>query len=128
MTAGEEEVVDLARERRIKATIEKLKDHLARNPRLAERTADMLAGELPCPDLEEPMPNDAALSMRLPQALLDRVDALVPVLSARPEFALWEINRAQVIRLALAEGLDAMEKRYGAPSEESPAPKKSRKR
>lgn len=104
---------ELARERRIEAALAELGDILEKNPQLAERTKDMLSGELPCPALEEPMSNDAALSMRLPNELLERVDALVPVLQRQPEFSVWKISRPQVIRMAINVGLEHLEDRYG---------------
>lgn len=43
-------------------------------------------------------------------SLLDRVEALVPVLADDPAFAAWRINKSSVLRLALQEGLARLEK------------------
>jgi hypothetical protein len=59
------------------------------------------------------MSNDAALSMRLPNELLERVDALVPVLQRQAEFSVWKISRPQVVRIALSFGLEHLEAKYG---------------
>ena len=48
-------IVDLARERRIRTNLAKLKEMLAGNPELARRTHDALTGKLAAPDLEEAM-------------------------------------------------------------------------
>jgi len=105
-------VVDLARERRIRRHLAKLRGLLDADPGLDERTRAMLAGEIPCPDLEEPMAHDAAVNLRLPQALLDRAEALVPALEADVKLQASRVTRAVVIRLALARGLEALEAEY----------------
>ena len=107
--SGNGRVVDLARERRIRRNLAKLRDLLDADPGLDERTRAMLAGELDSPDLEEPMAHDAAVNLRLPRALLDRAEALVPALESDPKLQASRVTRAVVIRLALAKGLEALE-------------------
>ena len=47
---------------------------------------------------------------RLPQELLDRVDALMPVLSGNPELRAWgRTSRAAVLRLVILKGLEVIE-------------------
>ena len=104
-------VVDLAAVRAAEARLDRL---LADHPELRDRTAAMLAGDLPCPDLEEPMAvtrnPQSPVNIRLPQSLLDRADALVPVAGQAPELATQTtITRADVLRLAVLRGLAALE-------------------
>jgi len=98
-------VVDLAFER-AKA---EARDLLRQYPELrSARTAAFLAGEG-----TETMPKIkqfTQLSLRLPQALVDRCDALVPVAGQAPELATaGEATRADVIRLAVLRGLAELE-------------------
>ena len=112
--SGGGRTVDLARERRIRRHLARLRGLLEADPGLEARTRGMLAGEIPCPDLEDPMAHDAAVNLRLPQALLDRAEALVPALEADPKLQASRVTRAVVIRLALAKGLEALEEEYRA--------------
>ena len=113
-------VVDLARERRIRARVDELGELLSGRPDLAERTRAMLAGELPCPDLdnlEEPMgTNDAAVNLRLPSTALDRAEAMVEALAADPMLraAGRGVSRSTVLRLAVLRGLDSLEAELAA--------------
>jgi DNA-binding XRE family transcriptional regulator len=106
-------VLDLARERRIRSIVGDLRSLLDSDPPLAARTAALLAGELTCPALEDPMPNDRAINLRLPGALLDRVAELVPVLQQHPLLAATRVTQSVVIRLALDQGLERLEKDFG---------------
>jgi len=61
------------------------------------------------------MPNDAILTIRCSADDLERADALRARLAKHPAFrTLGKVTRAGVIRLALAEGLDALEVAYPA--------------
>jgi hypothetical protein len=55
-------------------------------------------------------------SLRIPPALLARADELVPLIAATGE--LVNARRSTVLRLALAEGLRVLARRYGAASRE----------
>lgn len=49
-------------------------------------------------------------TLRLPQDLLDRADELIPTVARIPEMAAGgEVLRSDVLRLALARGLAALE-------------------
>ena len=115
MTAGDE----LARRRRIRALIGELGDELARgSPELAERTRDMLAGDLPLAadptTPEDPMgQNDAAIQLRLPSEVLERADELMGPMSRVPLLAAVRLSRSAVLRMALMRGLDALEAEHG---------------
>jgi len=92
---------------------------LAEKPHLRERTAAMLAGDLPCPDLDEPeaepMPTAAmkTIPVRLPPALVDRLDAVTPAAAAAPELATaGKVTRSDVLRLAVLKGLEQLEAEY----------------
>ena len=108
------EVVDLDRERRLQEHTEALRALLAGNPRLQERTNAMLAGELPCPDLEEPMsetPNPTVV--RIPGDLVARCQALMPLLEQEPDLAaVGRLTTSAVIRVALSRGLASLEEQY----------------
>jgi len=64
------------------------------------------------------MANDATITIRCPAAFLDRADALATKLeTTRPDLAaVGKLTRAAVLRLALSEGLTALEasKRKGS--------------
>lgn len=106
--------IDLDRERRVRAHLDELRAMLAGNPDLAERTNDMLAGDLPCPDLEEETMAERPLeSVRLPADLMARAEALVPLMEKDPELsAFGRVNKSSVIRLALHRGLLNLEAEY----------------
>lgn len=111
MSTDPDQPVDLARAR---AAEEALAHLLAEKPHLRERTAEMLAGDLPCPDLEEPtMPEKANLNpvtLRLPAAMLSRADALIEQAPTIPELAVVpKATRADILRVALLRGLTALE-------------------
>ncbi len=119
-------VVDLARERRIRAAVDDLRAMLDADPDLAARTQAMLGGDLACPDLEDPMPrdlvNDAAVNLRLPATMLDRVEALRLALVERDPMmrAVGNVTQAAVLRLALDRGLASLAAEF-LPGEDPPA-------
>lgn len=101
-------MTDLDRERGIRGSLDELRALLASDPDLAARTAAMLDGELPCPALEEPM--DPTLTIRLPEEIMARADALIPALEADPAIrAHGRVTRSTAIRIAILRGLDALE-------------------
>ena len=57
---------------------------------------------------------DNPIALRMPKALQDRIDALVPKIKADSNVAtmLGGGSRSAVIRYALLEGVKALEKRY----------------
>lgn len=71
------------------------------------------------------MSNEKQLSVRLPTETVDRCDALVPVLAELPALAGFRVERASVLRLAIARGLQALEQEHGVTP---PARKPPRKR
>lgn len=108
--------IDLAR---VRAAEERLDALLAdAGPRLRERTAAMLAGELPCPDLDEeevrPMrQGQTPVNVRLPATMIARLDALVPTVGAASELAtVVTVTRSDVLRLAILRGLEQLEAEY----------------
>ena len=71
------------------------------------------------------MGNDATITLRLPIEDITRADELVPYLERVPALRAARVSRSLVLRLALATGLDALEKQYtGAslPPEPEPLP------
>ena len=55
------------------------------------------------------MARQTLTSIRLPQDLLDRADALIPRLQGSPLMAaVGSVNRATVLRVAVALGLEAL--------------------
>lgn len=111
----EEKVLDLDRERRIKAHLDGLRTVLEDNLDLTKRTHEMLAGELPCPDLEDEAMTERPLeSVRLPADLMARAEALIPLIKKDPELsAFGQVNKSSVVRLALHRGLADLERQYG---------------
>lgn len=89
---------------------------LAEHPEVRERTAALFAGDPTESDLEalstqeESMATQAPLTVRVPQALVDRIDALVPLLGDEPELATKaNVTRADALRLCVLRGLEALE-------------------
>jgi hypothetical protein len=74
------------------------------------------------------MSESSIITLRLPQALLDRADQLIDRL-ARDEEAvlLGRVSRSIVLRLALLRGLEQLEGQHGVTPSASPAPKKASK-
>lgn len=58
------------------------------------------------------MTNDEQVTVRMPGGTWDRAEALVQHLADRPEFRAARLTRSMVLRMALLEGLDALEARY----------------
>ena len=71
------------------------------------------------------MANEKQLSVRLPTETVDRCDALVPVLAELPALAGFRVERASVLRLAIARGLHVLEQEHNVTP---PARKPTRKR
>jgi hypothetical protein len=104
-----DEPVDLDRERRIRDRLRELSSLLTDDPALAARTLDALEGRIPAPDLEDSM-NDAHLNVRLPRDVVDRLDALVPLVANDPRWrAFGRVTRSTVLRLAVDRGLGPLE-------------------
>lgn len=61
---------------------------------------------------DPPMTRKPLTAVRLADDMLERLDALVPVLAATPEGAAGNVSRSYVLRRALAIGLDALEEQY----------------
>jgi len=101
---------------RTQRLLDGLAGRLQGDPALQARTQAVLQGEIPCPDLEDPdvaKDANALTSMRIPESLLTRADALVPRLEAVREPGLASVSRHQVLVRALARGLDVLEREHG---------------
>ena len=59
--------------------------------------------------------NEKTITLRLPADLLEKADALVPIVGAYEDFQAVRVSRSTVIRLALMRGLDALADEFGAP-------------
>ena len=124
-------VVDLDRERRVRANLAELRDLLTTDADLAERTDALLAGVLPCPDMEDsPMTDDrVSLTVRVLASYLERADAVLAKMDSLyrgPDpLGLWgsvRLSRSLVLRSALARGLEVLEREVGiAPPSTEPA-------
>ncbi len=102
---------DLARERRIRSTLGRLRERLAHDPELARRTHAALTGRLAAPDLEEQtMTNEDQVTIRLPKGFLERTEKLAKKLAADPTHSTpFRVSRAAVLRMALLRGVEALE-------------------
>jgi hypothetical protein len=58
------------------------------------------------------MTNDQQLSIRLEQGVADRAEALLIEMADLPAFRALRLSRAAVLRMAMLEGLQVLEKRY----------------
>jgi predicted DNA-binding protein len=72
------------------------------------------------------MANEKQLSVRLPTETVDRADALVPVLAELPALAGFRVERASVLRLAIAHGLRVLEQEHGVTPPPARKPRKRR--
>ena len=99
-----------------------IRQTLTEHPEVRQRTAAFLAGDPTESDLdalstqEESMATQAPLTVRVPQALVDRLDALVPLLADAPELATAaNVTRADALRLCVLRGLEALEAKHETP-------------
>jgi hypothetical protein len=100
---------------RVRAAEERIAARLCQQPELAARTAQFLADNPSVARMETLMvdPFEKPTQLRLPRDLLERAEALVPVLADDPEVrALGRLTKTAVLRLAVLHGLEALEKRY----------------
>lgn len=93
---------------------------LREHPEVRERTAALFAGDPTTGDLdalrplEESMATLRAIPVRLPEALVARLDALVPLLADEPELATkGTITRSDALRLCVLRGLEVLEAEHG---------------
>ena len=105
-------VVDLPRVRRLLAELDA---HLAARPKMAERTAAYLAGELAAVE-EGTLPRTYPMAVRLEGATVARLDRFVEHLRAEQPGV--RLARTDAIRLLVHRGLAAFEKgeALGAPA------------
>lgn len=97
-------VIDLAKERRIQAIIDSIAAKCNADPALAARTHAMLHGELPTMS-EQPNP----LSIRLPAPLINRLDDLTAKINASPRALERRFKRTDTLREALVRGIQVIE-------------------
>lgn len=95
---------------------------LREHPEVRERTAALLAGDPTTGDLDALRPQEAImashspLTVRVPQALVDRLDALVPLLADAPELAMKaNVTRSDALRLCVLRGLEVLEAEHETP-------------
>lgn len=53
---------------------------------------------------------EAQVAIRLPEALVERADALIAGVAGLPEYQLWRISRSAVLRIAIQKGLEVLER------------------
>lgn len=58
------------------------------------------------------MTNDEQVTVRVPGGTWDRAETIAAALADRPEFRAMRLSRSTILRMALLEGLDALEARY----------------
>lgn len=62
------------------------------------------------------MASHTPLTVRVPQALVDRLDALVPLLADAPELATAaNVTRSDALRLCVLRGLEVLEAEHETP-------------
>lgn len=102
-------ILDLARERRIRANLAELRRLLNENPERAQRFAAWLTEQ------EDEEMNEKTVTLRLPEELLDEARALVPIIGASGDFAAVRVTLSTVIRLALRRGIATLREEFDAP-------------
>lgn len=103
--------VDLDRERRVRSNLAELRT-LTMAPAVAGRTLALRDLALSLSTLEDPMGNDKATSVRLPEEVLERLDALAARLAEDPTIralAGGTLSRSAVLRIAVTRGLEVLE-------------------
>ena len=104
-------IVDLARERRIRTNLAKLKEMLAGNPELARRTHDALTGKLAAP--RSGGSNGRTTSrfrFECRGVFLKRVEKLARQIRKDPAHSTtYRVTRASTLRMALLRGVEALE-------------------
>ena len=98
---------------------------LTEHPEVRERTAALFAGDPTTGDLdalstqEDAMATLHPIPVRLPEALVARIDALVPLLADEPELATkGTVTRSDALRLCVLRGLEVLEAEHKAPRED----------
>lgn len=98
-------ILDLDKERRIQALINAITAKSERNPEHGTRTMAMLNGELPTMAVKE-LPT----SIRIPEPLIQRLDALADRFNADPVRGLQRrFKRSDAVREALIRGITEIE-------------------
>jgi len=69
--------------------------------------------------------NEKQVSLRLPVDMVERAEALAPVLAALPAYRAFRLERATVFRLAVERGLEELEREHLAPAAK-PATKRAK--
>lgn len=99
-----------------------IRQTLTEHPEVRQRTAAFLAGDPTEGDLdalrpqEENMATLRAIPVRLPEPLVDRIDALVPLLGDAPELATAaNVTRSDALRLCVLRGLEVLEAEHETP-------------
>ena len=115
------DVVDL-RERRIEANLSELRDLSD------ERMRQALSGELACHAIEENMGNAITMTIRAPTEVVERAERLVDYVRGPMITAITggRVSRSMVLRIALLEGLQVLEERYGPIAPAPPATRPQR--
>ena len=99
------------REHRRRRNLEELRSLLGADPELQARYDAATQGLIPAPEALV-MAKDTPISLRIPEAMLDRAEALVPLLADDPELAMvlgGKVTRSTVLRVALLRGIKALE-------------------
>lgn len=99
---------------------------LREHPEVRQRTAALFAGDPTTGDLdalstqEDAMATLRAIPVRLPEALVARLDALVPLLADEPELATkGNVTRSDALRLCVLRGLEVLEAEHGGPQDDT---------
>ena len=66
--------------------------------------------------IDQLMPNEVQVSLRLPATLAERIDGLIALAQSDPDLAWGRVTRSAVLRLALLRGVQALEDHYGSQS------------
>ncbi len=75
------------------------------------------------------MSDSTIITLRLPQSLVDRADALIePLAESEEALFLGRVSRSIVLRLAVLRGLEALEAQARTQPAASAAPRKKAKR
>ena len=110
---------------KVRKDIQEIEQILTEHPEIRERTRAYLQGELE--EGDSIMANETQVTIRLPQVILDEAENLVEIIGQDIDVsAIADVSRSTVLRMALAEGLKVLKRKYRGGTHKASSPAKRR--